>query len=219
MRPHPRALGRDRFHKRAQLLALFDREGLHKFRRRFHTHYYTAEFMPTCLIARGHAKLPLFSGYYFLAIFREDTDLQRLWSVLWIEVLNTQDRVFKRLMRIISNEVLPLGSGRLQQLTEEKREEPKSPQVRKREFDERIKEEDQKLNHEIETRIANIPRSQVRILLKNDAYRQERDRITEAVLIEARDSIESTTARKNAATRRLAALEREQNQQLGRSKK
>ena len=51
VRPHPRALGRGRFHQRAQLRALCGREGLHKFRRRFHTHYYTAEFMPTCLHA------------------------------------------------------------------------------------------------------------------------------------------------------------------------
>jgi Transposase DDE domain len=52
VRPHSRALGGSGFHQRTQLLALGGGEGLHKFRRRFHTRYYTAELMPTCLFSR-----------------------------------------------------------------------------------------------------------------------------------------------------------------------
>lgn len=43
-------MGGRRFYKRAQLLSLFKRERLHKFRRRFHTRYSTAELMLTCLV-------------------------------------------------------------------------------------------------------------------------------------------------------------------------
>src|SRR5262249_53686573 len=49
VRAHARALGGGGFHNRAQLPALFGREGLHKFRRGFHTHYSTAELIPRCL--------------------------------------------------------------------------------------------------------------------------------------------------------------------------
>src|SRR5262249_19012329 len=83
VRAHARALGGGGFHNRAQLPALFGREGLHKFRRGFHTHYSTAELIPRCLGRRtkvlGFSVAPELAEEYEQLAARQGTSKSELF--------------------------------------------------------------------------------------------------------------------------------------------